>query len=133
MSDCHSWPRTTPSGYTYDPPVTYQELKDRHVCAALAVIENWDKGEEPPEPTWEMVGIAHQEVERIAAELERWKETARQYAENTDYWRKRYEESNTLLTKDLQIRLDEADKKVKELESRFDVYMPCEDDDYPDR
>ncbi|MDV2477180.1 hypothetical protein F8M49_22375 [Rhodococcus zopfii] len=34
-------------------------------AAAKARAEGWDEAEYPPEPTWEMVGLAHREIERL--------------------------------------------------------------------
>ena len=64
----HQWPKTTPSGHTYVEPRTYEALRHEHGNAAQAAIESWEADEHPPEPTWEMVGIAHREVERIRCE-----------------------------------------------------------------
>ena len=61
----NAWPKTTPTGHTYTVPTTYAELRSRHVDAAQAEVECWEPAECPPEPTWEMVGIAHREVERL--------------------------------------------------------------------
>lgn len=55
----HEWPRTTPEGHTYEAPVTYRDLTARHMDAAQGLVESWAAEELPPEPTWEMVGIAH--------------------------------------------------------------------------
>ena len=63
------WPRTTPSGHTYRIPTTYAELCSRHDDAGQAYVEMWDSAECPPEPTWEMVGLAHDEVRRLRREL----------------------------------------------------------------
>lgn len=60
-----SWPYTTPTGHVYAGPTTYEELKARHLDAALAEIEHWDADECPPDPTWEMIGLAHEEIERL--------------------------------------------------------------------
>lgn len=64
----HKWPKTTPSGHVYVAPTTYDELCSRHTDAAQASVECWVDAECPPEPTWEMVGLAHREVERLTAE-----------------------------------------------------------------
>lgn len=66
----HTWPKITPTGHTYIAPDTYQELCHQHSNAAQAEVECWEADECPPEPTWEMVGIAHREVERIQRDLE---------------------------------------------------------------
>lgn len=54
----NAWPKTTPSGHTYDAPTTYKELRHQCANAAQAASEGWDDAECPPEPTWEMVGLA---------------------------------------------------------------------------
>ena len=64
----HTWPKTTPTGHTYIAPDTYAALCHQHGNAAQAAIESWEADECPPEPTWEMVGIAHREVERLQRE-----------------------------------------------------------------
>ncbi|AKJ72150.1 hypothetical protein GMA1_53 [Gordonia phage GMA1] len=64
----HKWPKTTPEGHLYVAPTTYAELCSRHTDAAQASVECWVDAECPPEPTWEMVGLAHREVERLTAE-----------------------------------------------------------------
>lgn len=64
----NAWPKTTPSGHTYDAPTTYKELRHQCANAAQAASEGWDDAECPPEPTWEMVGLATAEVERLTAE-----------------------------------------------------------------
>ncbi|QAU07217.1 hypothetical protein HOV03_gp77 [Gordonia phage Asapag] len=61
----HEWPKTTPTGQFYTAPTTYAELCSRHTDAAQAAVECWSPDECPPEPTWEMVGLAHREVERL--------------------------------------------------------------------
>ncbi|QWS68198.1 hypothetical protein SEA_VANLEE_81 [Gordonia phage VanLee] len=63
----HEWPKTTPAGHVYTAPTTYEELCSRHTDAAQAAVECWSPEECPPEPTWEMVGLAHREVERVRA------------------------------------------------------------------
>ena len=70
------WPKTTPTGHTYVEPRTYAELRHEHANAALAAIECWNADECPPEPTWEMVGLAHREVERIRSDRDEWKARA---------------------------------------------------------
>lgn len=67
------WPKTTPTGFTYERPTTYAELEHMIGHMVQSEIECWDEAERPPEPVWEMVGIAQQEVNRVAgrvAELE---------------------------------------------------------------
>lgn len=64
----HEWPRTTPEGHTYEAPTTYRDLTARHMDAAQGLVESWAAEELPPEPTWEMVGIAH-DVIREARQL----------------------------------------------------------------
>lgn len=64
----HEWPKITPSGHTYVEPETYEALCHEHGNAAQAAVESWDAEECPPEPTWEMVGIARREVERLHRE-----------------------------------------------------------------
>ena len=72
----HTWPKMTPTGHTYIAPDTYAALCYQHGNAAQAAIESWDADECPPEPTWEMVGIAHREVERLQRERDEWKARA---------------------------------------------------------
>ncbi|GAA2376372.1 hypothetical protein GCM10009855_14610 [Gordonia cholesterolivorans] len=60
-----TWPKTTPTGITYTAPETYAELCLQHDDAAQASVEGWEDSECPPEPTWEMVGLAHREVEKL--------------------------------------------------------------------
>lgn len=67
----HTWPKTTPTGITYTAPETYAELCLHHDNAAQASVEGWEDSECPPEPTWEMVGLAHREVEKLTAEVEK--------------------------------------------------------------
>ncbi len=64
----HEWPRTTPEGHTYEAPTTYRDLTARHLDAAQGLVESWAPEELPPEPTWEMVGLAH-DVIRDARQL----------------------------------------------------------------
>lgn len=63
------WDEPTSSGHVYRTPTTYEELCDRHFDAAQARIEGWDEAECPPEPTWEMVGLAHDEIRSHADDL----------------------------------------------------------------
>lgn len=72
----HTWPKTTPTGHTYIAPDTYSALCHQHGNAAQAAVESWDADECPPEPTWEMVGIARREVERLAQERDGWRAAA---------------------------------------------------------
>ena len=72
----HQWPNTTPTGHTYVAPDTYVALCHQHSNAAQAEVECWEADECPPEPTWEMVGIAHREVERLQRDLDEWKARA---------------------------------------------------------
>jgi hypothetical protein len=65
----HTWPKTTPTGHTYVAPTTYDELRERHTDAAQAFVEWWSPSECPPEPTWEMVGLAHKEVDTARATI----------------------------------------------------------------
>ncbi len=67
----HVWPKTTPTGHTYARPKTYDELRGLHNDVALAFVEHWDNVECPPEPIWEMVGLAHREIDRLQAALDR--------------------------------------------------------------
>ena len=72
-TDGREWPKTTPTGFTYERPTTYAELEHMSGHMVQSEIEGWDKAERPPEPVWEMVGIAQQEVQRLivrVAELE---------------------------------------------------------------
>lgn len=78
-----TWPKTTPTGFTYTAPTTYAELCFQHVNAAQAEVECWEAEECPPEPTWEMVGLAHREVEKLTAERDELRaevETAQKWA-----------------------------------------------------
>lgn len=61
----HTWPKTTSDGHTYEAPTTYSELVRLVNDATKGVVEGWDAGELPPEPTWTMVGIALREVQRL--------------------------------------------------------------------
>ena len=72
----HQWPKTTPTGHTYVAPDTYVALCHQHSNAAQAEVECWEADECPPEPTWEMVGIAHREVERLQRDRDEWKARA---------------------------------------------------------
>lgn len=64
----NTWPKHTPSGHTYDAPTTYKKLLQQCANAAQAASEGWDDAECPPEPTWEMVGLATAEVDRLTAQ-----------------------------------------------------------------
>lgn len=64
----YTWPKTTPTGHAYVEPNTYSALCHEHDNAAQGAVESWDADECPPEPTWEMVGIARREVERLQRE-----------------------------------------------------------------
>lgn len=77
--DTKKWPKTTPTGHTYVEPRTYEALCHEHDNAAQAAIESWEEDECPPEPTWEMVGIAHREVERLQRELRGLKRTVYEF------------------------------------------------------
>lgn len=69
----HEWPKTTPTGFTYERPTNYANLERMIGHMVQSEIEGWDEAERPPEPVWEMVGIAQQEVRRLSrkmAELE---------------------------------------------------------------
>ena len=72
----HTWPKVTPTGHTYVEPRTYEALCHEHDNAARAAVECWAADECPPEPTWEMVGSAHREVERLQRERDEWKARA---------------------------------------------------------
>jgi len=76
MSD-HEWPKTTPSAHVYQYPATYAELCSRHTDAAQADIEGWAESECPPEPTWEMVGLAIGKVDQLRQHLEDMENLAR--------------------------------------------------------
>ncbi|MHD0301850.1 hypothetical protein [Rhodococcus erythropolis] len=65
----HEWPKTTPTGFTYERPTTYAELEHMIGHMVQSEIECWDEPERPPEPVWEMVGIAQQEVNRMAGRV----------------------------------------------------------------
>lgn len=64
-----AWPYKTPTGYTYQEPTTYDELRQTATTAAQAEIETWDPSEHPPAPTWAMVGLAQAEVLRLLQHL----------------------------------------------------------------
>jgi len=53
-----AWDYTTPEGHTYTAPTTPDELRALATTYAQGVIEDWDELELPPEPTWEMIGLA---------------------------------------------------------------------------
>lgn len=59
------WPYTTPSGHIYEHPENFDELWQRAMDMAQAHIEGWEDLEHPPEPTWEMIGIAMNEAFRL--------------------------------------------------------------------
>ncbi|MGQ5692113.1 hypothetical protein ACSVIA_20380 [Rhodococcus erythropolis] len=67
----HEWPKTTPTGHTYERPTTYVELVRMSGHMVQGEIECWEAAELPPEPVWEMVGIAQQEVERERSRAEK--------------------------------------------------------------
>lgn len=71
-----TWPYTTPSGHVYAVPDTYEALRERHTDAAQAEIESWDAAERPPEPTWELLGVAHERVAALLADRDRWRARA---------------------------------------------------------
>ncbi len=69
----HEWPKTTPTGFTYELPTTYDELNGITADMAQGEIEGWEKTELPPEPTWPMITLAQREIYRQSvriAELE---------------------------------------------------------------
>ena len=66
----HEWPKTTPSGFTYERPTTHAALEHMIDHMAQSEIECWDEAERPPEPVWEMIGIAQQEVLRLRAYID---------------------------------------------------------------
>lgn len=70
-TDRNTWPYTTPSGHTYHAPRTYAELRRMHENAALSSLEGNDEPEHPPEPRWEMVGLAHRHVALLESRLSR--------------------------------------------------------------
>ncbi|MES9516600.1 hypothetical protein ACIQYW_19150 [Rhodococcus erythropolis] len=72
----HEWPKTTPTGFTYERPTTYAELEHMSGHMVQSEIEGWDVAERPPEPVWELVGIAQQEVERQRQRAEKAEATA---------------------------------------------------------
>lgn len=65
------WPYTTPSGHTYEVPRTYEDLCRRSGDFVQGWIEHWDEPEMPPHPTWDILGLAQQENERLRNALER--------------------------------------------------------------
>ena len=64
-TDRTQWPYTTPSGHTYVEPTDYDTLRSRATDWGQAHIESWDPAEHPPPPTWEMLGIALAECDRL--------------------------------------------------------------------
>ncbi|WP_312802431.1 hypothetical protein [Corynebacterium variabile] len=78
----NTWPKHTPSGHTYDAPTTYKKLRQQCANAAQAASEGWDDAECPPEPTWEMVGLATTEVEHLTAKNEQLRSYVQKGAES---------------------------------------------------
>lgn len=74
QADRRGWPYATPTGHVYPTPATYDELCSRHTDAAQAYAEHWDPAECPPEPTWELVGLAHKEVQLLRGVIDRLSE-----------------------------------------------------------
>lgn len=68
-----AWPYTTPTGYVWQAPTTYDDLVATVSTVAQAIIEGWAGNEHPPAPTWEMVGLVQNElaalVQVVAATL----------------------------------------------------------------
>lgn len=87
----HTWPKVTPTGHTYVAPDTYVALCHQHSNAAQAEVECWEADECPPEPTWEMVGIAHREVERIQRDYCECQEELIEASLERDQWMARAE------------------------------------------
>ncbi|MBQ7805328.1 hypothetical protein, partial [Rhodococcus sp. (in: high G+C Gram-positive bacteria)] len=46
----HEWPKTTPTGFTYELPTTYAALEHRIAHMAQSELECWTEAERPPEP-----------------------------------------------------------------------------------
>lgn len=68
-TDQTQWPYTTPSGHTYVEPTTYESLRGRVNDYAQAIIETWADDERPPTTvTWEMLGIALRDRDRLREE-----------------------------------------------------------------
>ncbi|MDJ0489129.1 hypothetical protein QNA24_22385 [Rhodococcus qingshengii] len=65
----HEWPKTTPTGHTYERPTTYDELNGITADMAQGEIEGWEKTELPPEPTWPMVTLAQREIYRQSVRI----------------------------------------------------------------
>lgn len=63
------WDIPTPSGFVYKTPGTYEELCRQHLNYGMSYVECWDDAEVPPSPTWEMLGLAHKEIEHLEEQL----------------------------------------------------------------
>jgi hypothetical protein len=59
------WNTPTPSGHAYKPPTTMAEARERCNDFAQGEIESWDAAERIPDPTWEVVGMLIDEIERL--------------------------------------------------------------------
>ncbi|MFF1531465.1 hypothetical protein [Cellulomonas sp. NPDC058312] len=76
MKTRHDWPRATPNGHTYERPRTWEELENLILVMGVAEIEGWDEAERPPEPVWEMIGLAQQEILRLGVKLAKIRDRA---------------------------------------------------------
>ena len=65
MSNRVDWGAETPSGWTYKTPKTIPDIMERGIDYAQGDVENWDEAELPPDPTWEMVAILLDEIDRL--------------------------------------------------------------------
>ena len=59
------WGVPTPSGHTYVLPTTVDQARNRVMDFAQGGIEGWDADEGVPEPTWEVVSVLLEEIERL--------------------------------------------------------------------
>lgn len=92
MNRRNEWPYTTPSGYTYENPTTWEQTKHYWEHAALAMIEGLDEAEHPPEPTWETFGPARRMIEALQiqnAYLQDELRKAKANRETVRWWRAR--------------------------------------------
>jgi len=59
------WNVPTPAGHTYKPPATVAEVRQRCLDYAQGQIESWDDTECIPDPTWDVVGVLLDEIDRL--------------------------------------------------------------------
>ena len=114
----HTWPKVTPTGHTYVEPRTYEALRHEHDNAAQAAVESWAADECPPEPTWEMVGSAHREVERLQRERDEWKARAEAAEREASTWRTSTESAHSDFLQAAHDR-DEWKARAENLEREF--------------